>query len=145
MLFHLLFVLYPLAGWLIAVFTFVTPLRVRWWWKAVMAVLLLAGALKFLFYSGIGGSMFTPLVSRPVFVVWSYAFSAVMLLSGFALLLWIARWTRRLARRCARRPDSVGRPGQAAGEGLARKIDGGWEWPCASRREFVSGAFAATR
>ena len=143
MLFHLLFVLYPLAGWFIAVFTFVTPLRVRWWWKAVMSVLLLAGALKFLFYSGIGGSMFTPLVSRPVFVVWSYAFSAVMLLSGFAMLLWIARWTRRLARRLARRPGSVGQPGQAAGEGLARKIDGGWEWPCASRREFVSGAFAA--
>lgn len=139
MVFHLLFVGYPLAGWLIAVCTFVTPLRVRPWVKVAISMLLLAGALKFVFYSGIGGSMFTPMISRPVFVVWSFAFSAVMLLSGFAMALWVSRWTRRAVRLMARRRVEGSAPCKGNDGG---RVDCGWEWPCASRREFVSGAFA---
>ena len=144
-----MFVGYPLAGWLIAVFTFVTPLRIRPWAKVSISLLLLAGALKFVFYSGIGGNMFTPLISRPVFALWSFAFSAVMLLSGFGMALWILRWARS-AVKCALKfkcvSKLVGRddpiaPCKPAGE-TSRRADGGWEWPCASRREFISGACA---
>ncbi len=140
MIFHILFIAYPLIGWLIAVCTFVTPLRGRPWVKVAISLLLLAGALKFVFYSGIGGSMFTPLISRPVFVVWSFAFSAVMLLSGLAMALWIVRWTRSVVRRIAARrvPRGSGAPAASSS-----RVNTGWEWPCASRREFVSGAFAA--
>jgi len=167
MVFHLLFVLYPLAGWLIAVFTFVTPLRMRAWVKVAVSILLLAGALKFAFYSGIGGNMFIPEISRTAFACWSFAFSAVMLLSGFAIALWVARWTRAAVRHVSklvgsRVPRDRGRsgtlaptiasvvPSRPAGHDdpiapskSAKRPDGGWEWPCASRREFVSGAFAA--
>ena len=161
MTFHLLFIGYPLAGWLIAVCTFVTPLRVRPWVKVSISLLMLAGALKFVFYSGIGGSMFTPLISRPVFALWSFAFSAVMLLSGFGMALWILRWTRSAVKRVlklvagtlapaiasAEPSRQVGRddliaPCQPDGE-TRRRLDGGWDWPCASRREFISGACAA--
>ena len=144
-----MFVGYPLAGWLIAVFTFVTPMRIRPWVKVAISMLLLAGALKFVFYSGIGGSMFTPLVSRPVFAVWSFAFSAVMLLSGFAIALWIVRWARSAARFALRVKSVSALVGRVApnvlrrtgGESPRRPADG-WDWPCASRREFVTGAFA---
>ena len=147
MVFHLLFVLYPLAGWLIAVLTFVTPMRTRPWVKVAISVLLLAGALKFVFYSRIGGSMFTPIISRPAFACWSFAFSAVMMLSGFAIFLWIARWALSVIRRVSklvgsRAPRDRGRAGTLAPPIEPRRLDGGWDWPCASRREFVSGAFA---
>ena len=152
MIFHILFIAYPLIGWLIAVCTFVTPLRGRPWVKVAISLLLLAGALKFVFYSGIGGSMFTPLISRPVFAVWSFAFSAVMLLSGLAMALWIVRWVRS-AVRCVSKlvgsgvPRDRGRAGTLAPTIAScvpsRRLAPGWEWPCATRREFVSGAFAA--
>ena len=151
MVFHLLFVLYPLVGWLIAVFTFVTPLRMRTWVKVAVSILLLAGALKFAFYSGIGGNMYIPEISRTAFACWSFAFSAVMLLSGFAIALWVARWTRRAIRLMAGRRspapplcDEGGTPrgsGALAASGV--RVNPGWEWPCASRREFISGACAA--
>ena len=168
MVFHVLFVAYPLAGWLIAVLTFVTPLRINRWWKSAIAVVMLAGALKFVFYSRIWGSMFMPDIPRFAFACWSFAFSAVMLLSGFAMALWIVRWARSVVRRIAARrvprgsgalaasgnstPRGSGAPAAsgdstprgsgapAASSGLACSA---WDWPCASRREFVSGAFAA--
>ena len=150
-IFHILFIGYPLVGWLIAVCTFVTPLRLRWWWKAAISVLMLAGALKFVFYSGIGGSMFNPQISRTAFAICSFGFSAVMLLSGFAMALWIVRWARS-AVRCVSKlvgsgvPRDRGRAGTLAPTIAScepsRRLAPGWDWPCASRREFVSGAFA---
>ena len=142
-----MFIGYPLAGWLIAVFTFITPLRINRWWKSAIAVVMLAGALKFVFYSRIWGSMFMPDIPRFAFACWSFAFSAVMLLSGFAMVLWIARWTRRAVRRMAGRRDPA--PPRRVEDvatcqcNAGSRVNHGWEWPCASRREFVSGAFAA--
>jgi len=98
MMWRIVFQVFPLVAWGVAIWVVVKPLKFTRRTSLILSFIILAALSKFAFYAVVGGHGFNP--DLPAGLIWFYGwiYAAAILLTGFALVCVMGDGVLRLCR-----------------------------------------------